>query len=218
MAKQLLKDISVRNAKPASKDLRLNDGSGLYLLVKTSGAKWWRFDYSVDGRRKTISLGVYPSTGLADARRKADEARVLVASGVDPSDNRKADKTARKDAIEQEMRLDAGLPLINSFEYVTRDWLASNAHTVRDITHQKKLRRFELYVFPAIGQMPIGEVKSPDVFAIVRPLIIKNQLETAHRLRSDISGAFAYAHRPRLHRLRPGASRRCPDTRAKSHP
>ncbi|WP_341540342.1 MULTISPECIES: tyrosine-type recombinase/integrase [Methylomonas] len=91
------------------------------------------------------------------------------------------------------MRVDAGLPLINSFEYVTREWLASNAHTVRDITHQKKLRRFELYVFPAVGQMPISEVKSPDVFSIVRPLIIKNQLETAHRLRSDISGAFAYA-------------------------
>jgi hypothetical protein len=68
--------------------------------------------------------------------------------------------------------------------------LASTAHTVRDITQQKKLRRFELYVFPEIGHKPIGEVKSPDVFAIVRPLIIKNQLETSHRVRSDISGAF----------------------------
>ncbi|WP_375142666.1 Arm DNA-binding domain-containing protein [Methylomonas koyamae] len=52
MAKQLLKDISVRNAKPADKDIRLNDGSGLYLLVKINGAKWWRFDYSINGRRK----------------------------------------------------------------------------------------------------------------------------------------------------------------------
>lgn len=191
MAKQLLKDISVRNAKPADKDIRLNDGSGLYLLVKINGAKWWRFDYSIDGRRKTISLGVYPATSLADARRKADEARALVANGVDPSDNRKADKAARKEAVEQDKRLDAGLPLINSFEYVTRDWLASTAHTVRDITQQKKQRRFELYVFPAIGRMPIGDVRAPDVLVIVRPLILKNQLETAHRVRSDISGAFA---------------------------
>ncbi|WNB73965.1 tyrosine-type recombinase/integrase [Methylomonas koyamae] len=142
---------------------------------------------------KTISLGVYPATSLADARRKADEARALVANGVDPSDNRKADKTARKEAVEQDKRLDAGLPLIDSFEYVTRDWLASTAHTVRDITQQKKQRRFELYVLPAIGRMPIGDVRAPDVFAIVRPLILKNQLETAHRVRSDISGAFAYA-------------------------
>lgn len=193
MAKQLLKDISVRNAKSADKDIRLNDGSGLYLLVKTNGAKWWRFDYSIDSRRKTISLGVYPATSLADARRKADEARALVANGIDPSDNRKADKTARKEAVEQEKRLDAGLPLINSFEYIVREWLASTAHTVRDVTQQKKLRRFELYVFPAIGQLPIVDVKSPDVFTIIRPLILKNQLETAHRVRSDISGAFAYA-------------------------
>ncbi|MGZ4999027.1 MAG: Arm DNA-binding domain-containing protein, partial [Methylomonas sp.] len=96
MAKHILTDATLRNAKPAAKDRRLNDGSGLYLLIKPNGGMWWRFDYSIDGKRKTLSLGVYPTTGLADARRKAEYARVSVANGLDPSDKRKEVKAARQ--------------------------------------------------------------------------------------------------------------------------
>jgi hypothetical protein len=86
MAKELLTDVTVRNAKPTDKDKRLNDGGGLYLLIKPNGAKWWRFDYTIGGKRKTLSIGVYPATGLADARRKAQEVRNQNANGIDPSD------------------------------------------------------------------------------------------------------------------------------------
>jgi hypothetical protein len=71
MAKELLTDVTIRNTKPTDKDQRLNDGGGLYVLVKPNGAKWWRFDYTIERKRKTLSVGVYPSTTLADARRKA---------------------------------------------------------------------------------------------------------------------------------------------------
>ena len=72
MAKELLKPITILNAKPADKDQRFNDGSGLCLLIKTNGAKWWRFNYTFEGKRKTLSLGVYPVTTLADARSLSD--------------------------------------------------------------------------------------------------------------------------------------------------
>jgi len=88
MAKKLLLDVTLRNAKPDVKDKRLNDGEGLYLLIKPNGAKWWRFDYSFAGKRKTLSLGVYPKTTLTDARRKATDAQNKVANGIDPSDTR----------------------------------------------------------------------------------------------------------------------------------
>ena len=64
MAKDLLKPITVLNAKPGDKDNRLNDCGGLYLLIKPNGSKWWRLDYSIEGRRKTLSLVVYPVTVL----------------------------------------------------------------------------------------------------------------------------------------------------------
>jgi integrase len=193
MAKQILTDTALRNTKPEAKDKRLNDGSGLYLLIKTNGAKWWRFDYSLEGKRKTLSLGVYPATGLADARRKAEEVRTNVANGTDPSNTRKTTKAARQLATENEKRLDSGLPIINSFEHIARDWLNSISHTVRDITHQKKIRRFELYVFPGIGGKAISEIKSPDIYNLIKPIIANNKLETAHRLHSEISATFSYA-------------------------
>lgn len=68
MAKELLTDVTVRNSKPNEKDQRINDGSGLYLLIKPNGAKWWRFDYTINSKRKTLSLGIYPATTLANAR------------------------------------------------------------------------------------------------------------------------------------------------------
>jgi integrase len=193
MAKDLLKPITVLNAKYGDKDYRLTDGGGLYLLVKTNGAKWWRFDYSIEGKRKTLSLGVYPVTGLADARRKAEEARKQISNGTDPSNTRKEAKAIKQLVAENESRLDAGLPILNSFEHIAREWLVSIAHTVRDITHQKKIRRFELYVFPVIGGMAIDEIKSPDIYSLIKPIISNNKLETAHRVHSEISAAFNYA-------------------------
>jgi integrase len=76
---------------------------------------------------------------------------------------------------------------------VTPDWLASVEHTVNAATHRKKTRNFEIYVFPVISRIAISEVKSPHVYEIIKPLIEAGKLETAHRIRSEISAAFAYA-------------------------
>ncbi len=191
MAKNLNKDAVYRAAKPKEKDYTINDGSGLILLVKSSGVKRWRFDYRFKGKQNRLGFGVYPETTLDMARRKAEEAREQIASGTDPIDTRKETKAAAALAAENKNRVDAGLPILNSFEDVARQWLDSTIHTVRDITHEKKIRRFERHVFPVIGSMNIREIKSPDIFNLVRPLF--NRLETAHRVHSEIGAAFAYA-------------------------
>jgi hypothetical protein len=139
MAIHLLKDKTLVNAKALEKDYRLKDGAGLYLIVKPNGAKWWRYDYSIDRKRNTISLGVYPVTGLADARRKAEEARKQISNGINPSSARKEAKAKQQLQEDNKSRLDAGLPVVNSFEYVAREWLKSNAHTVKEKTQQKKI-------------------------------------------------------------------------------
>lgn len=193
MAKNLLNDAAIRSTKPDIKDRRLNDGEGLYLLIKPNGAKWWRFDYSINGKRKTLSVGVYPATGLADARRKAEEARKLAANGIDPSDTRKASKQARYEAKENEKRLKAGLPVVGSFEDISRQWLDSTARQIAASTRQKRLKRFTQYTFPAIGGKPIGSVSSADIFSVIRPLISEDKLTTARLVRSEISSVFCYA-------------------------
>ena len=193
MAKDLLKPVTVLNVKPSNKDQRLNDGGGLYLLVKPNGAKWWRFDYTFDGKRKSLSLGVYPVTTLADARRKAEVSRKQVSNGIDPSNVRKDTKAVKKLQVDNEVRIAEGLPLLNSFSDVAGKWLASTVHLINAITQLKKISRLERLVFPLLGSMPINQIKSSDVLAALKPLIDKMQLETAHRVHNEISLIFSYA-------------------------
>ena len=128
MAKELLKDVTVRNAKATDKDRRLNDGEGLYIIIKPNGAKWWRFDYTFASKRKTLSVGVYPATGLADARRKAADARNQISNGINPSDTRKELKEEALLIAENEARTLAGLTVINSFEHIAREWGETHIH------------------------------------------------------------------------------------------
>jgi len=104
------------------------------------GAHGWRFDYSIGGSRKLLSLGTYPDTGLAAARKKADGYRQLVAQGVDPSQLRKSARVQSQTMRQEAKRADAGLPPGGSFAAVARDWL-STIHTAKvsaagpDVSH-----------------------------------------------------------------------------------
>jgi len=146
MAEKLNTDAVYRGAKAKEKDYTINDGSGLALLVKSNGSKLWRFIYRFNSKQNRLGFGAYPDVTLEQARKKAQQARSQIADGIDPSAVKKDAKAAQKQAAEDQARIDAGLPIVNSFEYVCRAWLESTAHKNRDHTHHKKLRRFELYV------------------------------------------------------------------------
>jgi hypothetical protein len=96
MARDLIpSDKTIKAIKPGDARKRLTDGDGLYLLLFVKGASHgWRFAYTHAGKRNILSLGTYPDTGLAQARRKAEEARAQVSAGTDPSESRKQSKAA----------------------------------------------------------------------------------------------------------------------------
>ncbi len=105
-----LNDMQIRRAKPEAKAYTLGDGQGLSLLVEPNGSKSWRFRYRYAGKPKMISLGVYPTITLAEARARRDEARKIVAEGKNPSEVRKEQKLALR--IQSE----------NAFEKIAREW------------------------------------------------------------------------------------------------
>lgn len=178
-----LTELAIRKAQPAPKPLKLTDGGGLYLLLRPDGARWWRMDYRrpVTGKRNTLSLGVYPDVGLADARAKRDAARRLLASGVDPGEQRKAEKVAGQERA------------ANSFEVVAREWLAVKAHEWSESQHKKEKARLEKHAFPWIGGKPAAELGVAEIRPLLERVKKGGHLEQARRLRFQLSRVFQFA-------------------------
>lgn len=82
----------IKNAKAKDKAYKLTDGDGMYLKVTTKGHKYWRMDYRFNHKRKTLSIGVYPTVTLKEAREARHDAKKLIAQGIDPSTHKKANK------------------------------------------------------------------------------------------------------------------------------
>ncbi|CAG9932423.1 tyrosine-type recombinase/integrase [Candidatus Nitrotoga arctica] len=176
-----LTDTAIRNAKPGAKPAKLFDERGLFLIVTPAGGKWWRFRYKFDDKEKLLSLGVYPDVGLKDARQRRDDARKLLADGIDPGENRKAMKAVKQDRA------------ANSFEVVAREWYAKHAPNWVEHHGDRIIRRLERDIFPWIGGRPIADVNAPELLAAVRRIESRGALETAHRALGNCGQVFRYA-------------------------
>ena len=106
-----LSDTAIKKSLPADKPYTLTDSGGLYLLVMPTGGKLWRWSYRFEKKERLMALGKYPDVPLAVARARHAEGRRLLATGVDPMAERKAQRTAEKAAVE------------NSFQSVANRWL-----------------------------------------------------------------------------------------------
>lgn len=176
-----LSDMQCRTAKPKERDYRLKDEKGLSLLIKPTGGKWWRMDYTFGGKRKTLSMGTYPDTSLKMARDKRDEARQMIAKGIDPSANRKAAKTVHTGDIP------------NSFKLITIEWLAKKKGEWVEDYYSKVEARMKNDILPWLGDQAITDIEAIDIIAVLRRIEARGALETAHRARVSISQIFRYA-------------------------
>jgi len=176
-----LTSTAIRNANPGKKPVKLFDGGGLFLLVNPNGSRWWRLKYRFDRKEKLLSLGVYPDVGLKDARERRDEARKLIAAGIDPGAARKAQKATRLDRA------------ANSVETVAKEWFEKFAANWAPTYSSKVIARFEKDIYPWIGDRPIAEIAPREVLEVLRRIEKRGALETAHRALSECSQLFRYA-------------------------
>lgn len=179
-----LTDLQVKNAKPKEKDYKLTDGGGLYLLVTPSGGKLWRLDYRFDSKRKTLFLKSYPEISLSDSRKSRDDARSLLANGVDPGAIIKAQK-AQEQIIKE---LDS-----NTFEKVAREWFSKNEPVWSDSHINTVKSRLERDVYPFIGTRPIKDISRGDIITLIRRVEARGTVETADRIKQYCGQIFRYA-------------------------
>lgn len=175
-----LSNIKIKTAKPADKPYKITDEKGLYVLINTTGGKYWRWKYRVAGKEKLLALGVYPDVSLADARHARDEARKLHAKGIDPSQHKKASKAALQDA------------LADSFEVVGLEWLQKRG--AKSEGGDKRLHRLlKKDLFPYIGKRPVSEISAPELLKTLRKIEERGAISTAHRAKQIAGMVFRYA-------------------------
>ena len=176
-----LTDTFVRQVKHTGKASgdKHADGGGMYLLVKASG-RYWRMDYTHASKRKTLALGVYPEVSLSKARKRREEARELLAEGLDPSAAKRAEKLATRVAA------------VNTFEAVAREFHATQASGWSPRYATRWIERMEKDLFPYIGRLTLPAITAPVLLDALRKVEKRGANETAHTLRQTAGQVFRY--------------------------
>ncbi|CZT27367.1 MULTISPECIES: tyrosine-type recombinase/integrase [Pseudomonas] len=175
----MLTDAHCRSAKPRERLYRLNDQRGLYLEVKPTGVKAWRYRFALNGKSSMIGLGDYPAVKLSEARERSEAARKLVKEGVNPAQQRQLDRVRQANEA------------ANTFDVIAKEWLQTKDW--EDITKNRRLDMLERVVFPNIGKLPVREVTSAQVLNILQSTFKRGAPSVAAEARRTMSAVFEYA-------------------------
>jgi len=176
-----LSELAVRTAKPREKAFKLTDGGGLHLLVQPGGGKLWRLKYRFGGKEKLLSFGRYPATSLADARRRREAAKSLLAAGTDPSEEKRKEK------------ITAALSQRNTFGAIAAEYLESKRSGGTAETTVGKLRWLLEDLARPLSERPIAQITPAELLELLKRVEKSGRRDTARRLRGTISSVFRMA-------------------------
>ena len=173
----------ILKAKPREKDFTLHDGDGLFLLVKTSGKKLWRFRYQRPGSssRTNLSLGSYPALTLAAARQIRDQHLTTLVQGMDPQQQQVQASKQRQ------------IELDSIFSTVAANWFQIKSRSVTEDYAKDIWRSLDKDVYPTIGAIPVQEIKARTIVEALEPIKARGALETVRRLVQRINEIMIYA-------------------------
>lgn len=176
-----LTDTRIRQLKSGAKSFKVADGGGLFLLVNPNGSKLWRLKYRVDGREKVLAFGAYPETSLARARERRQEAKALLADGIDPMAKAQADREVEAARTEHTFSAIASELMEKLRKEGKADTTLSKKQWLLDMANRD------------FGNTPIREIKPATILATLKSVEALGNYETAKRLRSTIGQVFRYA-------------------------
>jgi len=175
-----LNNRAVDNAKPREKKWKLADGGGLHLLVHPNGGKYWRFKYRLDGKEQEMALGVYPEVSLKQARQRHQAAREMLASGVDPNQDKRDRRLAALDAAS------------NTFGGLAQEWVEVKLSGLTEATIERNTSVLNLHLLPHLGHRPVGDITPPELLSVLRRVEATGAIETPRRAKSIAGQVFRY--------------------------
>ncbi|MHA1539811.1 MAG: tyrosine-type recombinase/integrase [Alphaproteobacteria bacterium] len=174
-----LKDIQIKNAEIRSKQYKLSDEKGLYVLVRPSGSKLWQMKYRFQGKEKVLSFGPYPEVSLKEARERRDDARKLLRDEIDPLQQKKAEKLKQIDHS-------------TTFEAVALEWYENRKERWTKSYAEDVIKRLKKEIFPHIGSLPIRDIEPPMLLEVIRKIENRGALELAERQLQKCGEIFRY--------------------------
>lgn len=156
-------------------------GRGLFLLVRPDGSKYWRFKYRFGGKEQQISVGVYPVVGLAEAERRAFDARVLVANDQNPSE------------VKRERKLALRLAVARTFGSAAQQWYEHNEPRWQPATAEKVRQYLDKDMLPPLGRRPLVNITPMELGAVVEKIEARKAMNVAKKTRQWLQAIFAYA-------------------------
>ena len=192
-----LTEMEIKNFKSSDKPYSVQDANGLYLEVPPSGNKRWRVRYWFDGKEYRLSLGVYPTVSLKQARGKCAEIKSMIANKQNPSVIRKKEKNERSEElvrIKEKKKIDkqADQSKKTTFDYVMLEWY-NNKYKASEGVKADTLYRMKRDISPFIGNIPISEILATDVREVIDRIHYRGALEQARRHLQTINRIFQYA-------------------------
>ncbi|ESY23258.1 integrase arm-type DNA-binding domain-containing protein [Mesorhizobium sp. LNJC394B00] len=176
-----LSDASCRNAKAGDKPRKLSDGGGLFLLVQPTGGKLWRLAYRFQLKQKTLAFGAFPAVGLKDARRLRQDAKELMAKGLDPAEQKKIAKREAK------------LKASNTLEKVAEEWFGARKHAWTPGYSDRIWRRLQSDVLDVMGHRPINAIEPPELLQVIRAIEKRGAIVLAKRILQIAGQVFRFA-------------------------
>jgi integrase len=176
-----LTDLKIRRSKPDAKAYKIADSGGLYIEVRPTGSKLWRYRYRIAGKENVYALGEYPELTLSDARTARDDARALVRQGIHPSHVRQAE------------RLNNITEGANTFQAIAEEYGEQKARSWSEKYAGQYKRAMEANVYPYVGKLPIKQVTSSHILEIMRRMDKRGATTYAILIRQWCSSVFRYA-------------------------
>lgn len=177
-----LTDTKAKNAKPQDKPYSLQDGNGLYLDIRPSGSKYWRYrGWLTPTKDVRYTIGEYPTVSLAEARKEREWAREQIKRGLSPTDVRKREKLLHM------------AEAANTFELVAREWIEQKRPTWVEGTTEQVETFMAINCYPVIGALPIREVTAHHILGILKGMERRGSASSALKVRQWCSAIFCYA-------------------------
>jgi integrase len=177
----MLTDVQVRKIKPTEKKARYADEKGMYLEVTPAGGMYWRMKFRFNGKENIFSIGTYPETSLAKARRMRDEARLGLKDGINPNEVKK----------DKKQRIDENI----LFKSLAMEWMNGRRGVITEGSYLRDLSVLEKDLFPILGKIPIDQIKGKDVLACAKQIEARGAQEMAKRSIPLTGRIFRYAIR-----------------------